>query len=350
MALPPCTAQHPTLDHPASPLRSMKTTARYLWLAKLAVGLAILGWLFSRLDAPSVWGALRSVDLLWLIPVLAIPHFAILLSSMKWHALVNVAHGHATQGMLFRLYLIGTFFSNFMPSMVGGDVVRVYKLSRAGCDSSIVVASIFLERYLGLAGLVTVLPLAALQPQVTIAIPYFWLLVVAGAFGIASSWAALFGGGSLPISDLETADAAVLVRIRNLIVRSRQRVQSYRGHASVLAYGYMLSILFYLSAGVTVWCATRAVGAAADFWVILSVTPLVLLAGLVPVSVNGLGIIEVGYTWLLTSLGLSLPEAVTVALILRCRALITAGIGGVLFLVDRRTVPAIAAVAPTSPN
>jgi len=317
----------------------MKIPGRAFWFTKLALGLAVIAWLVSRTDLESLWSTLRSIEWLWLIPVLLLPHLGILLSSMKWHALLRARGAHASQGMLFRLYMIGTFFSSFLPSMVGGDVVRVYQLSRAGCDSSVVVASTFLERFVGLVALITLLPLAAMQPKVSQALPGLWQFIALAAVGVAILSVVLFTGRAASAGEVDESARGLVARLQRILRRSRQQVQSYRGHTGSLAYGYVLSLVFYLSAGVTVWCATRAVGGTPDLLVIVSVTPLVLMLGLIPISINGLGILEAGYTWLLMSLGMTLSEALAVALVLRFRSLLTAGLGGMLFLAYRGVVP-----------
>lgn len=321
----------------------MKISGNVLWLAKLVLGVAVIAWLISRTDAKSLWLTLRSVDFLWLIPVIVIPHLAIMLSSMKWYALLYARGARVTQIALFRLYMIGTFFSSFLPSMVGGDVVRIYQLTRTGCDSSVVVASIFLERFIGLVALVTLLPLAALQPQVADLAPDRWHFVNLAVIAIVVIAVLMFFGRIDVTAEQPTIGIKPVARLRRVLLRSREQVRSYRGHSGVLLYGYFLSVIFYMSAGLTVWCATQAVGGTPSMWTIVSVTPLVLMLGLIPVSVNGLGLLEAGYTWLLTSLGMPLHEALAVALILRCRSLITAGIGGMIFVVDRRAAPRAAA-------
>lgn len=317
----------------------MNASARGVWLAKLSLGTALLAWLIARTDLGNLWSVLRSVDLLWLVPVLILPHFGVLLSSSKWQILLHARGGRASLAVLFQLYMIGTFFNSFLPSMVGGDVVRVYQLSRAGCESSVVVASTFLERFLGLVALVSILPFAALQPDLLQALPGLWPIIGVTAFILACACIVLFTGVGAPAAERSASAAGLLPRIRRVLVRSRHQIQTYRGHPGALITSYAISIAFYLLAGLTVWCATNAVRGSADLWTLVCVTPLVLLIGLIPVSVNGLGVLEAGYTWVLTSLGMTVSEALSVALLLRCRILITAGIGGLMFLAYRRAVP-----------
>ena len=79
----------------------------------------------------------------------------------------------------------------------------------------------------------------------------------------------------------------------------------------------------------------RSVGAEVEFYYLLAVLPLVWLAGMIPISLNGLGITEAGYAIFLQLVGVTPEDALTVALLVRFRLLITALLGGLVFLRHR---------------
>ena len=57
-----------------------------------------------------------------------------------------------------------------------------------------------------------------------------------------------------------------------------------------------------------------------------------LVAGMLPVSLNGLGITEAGFALFLQLAGVPIAEAVGVGVLLRARLLVTGDVGGLLFL------------------
>lgn len=69
-----------------------------------------------------------------------------------------------------------------------------------------------------------------------------------------------------------------------------------------------------------------------DILYLLAIVPVVLLAAFVPISLNGLGITEAGYVIFFQLIGIPLEDALGIALLLRIRLVITALLGGLIFL------------------
>jgi uncharacterized protein (TIRG00374 family) len=299
----------------------------------LCLGLGLLSWLVVEADYHAVLRQLRSVDLAWLAAVFVVPHIGLLLSTIKWQALLTCLGSHVGIAPLFKFYLIGTFFNNFLPSMVGGDIVRIYLLQRLALTTERAIASTFIERFIGFGGMMTLLPLVWLYPSVTEAAPSLNYVVIGAITVYFGLFVLLFS--SPTIFPNSAPKRALVKQVIDTLRKSQQQVRGYRNQVGVLLWAYTISVAFYLLAGLTVWLATRAVGASVSFAFVVSVTPLVLLAAAVPISVNGLGVLESGITLLLISVSVPLPEAVLVTILLRVRIFFTAAIGGIFFLLER---------------
>lgn len=304
--------------------------AKLVWTLKLTLGLGLLWALFAHADIDATFAVLASVRPAWLLALLIMPHLLIALSCLKWQALLAAGGARVGLGPLFVLYMIGSFFSNFLPSMVGGDVVRTWQLSRTGEDPSVVIASTLLERFAGLAALITLLPMALLHLPLVREWPALgWIVLAVSLAFVAVCGLAFSGSDRIVQSDSRHSSPQ---RALALIRRSRDQVRMYRGHPRVLGRAYLLSILFYLGAGCSAWFGTLAIGAGLSLPLVVSVTPLILFAALMPVSVNGLGVLEAGYVLVLGLIGLQPAEALSVAILMRLRILLTAALGGALFL------------------
>jgi uncharacterized protein (TIRG00374 family) len=310
---------------------------RSLWGLKLLIGGALLVWLILTVDARLLVQRLSNVNLGWLVLVLVVPHLGILISCVKWHLLLRARGGRSGLWKLFRLYLMGTFFNSFFPSMVGGDVVRVYQLGRAEQDASLAVASVFLERYIGFAALVSMMPLALLLPSFDTGIPGLRVLlaVVLVAF-LCGSWMLFKWGGEA--TSAQGNRSGLRARLLGVFRRSHWHIASFRGRGTVLAWSYVLSVLFYVSAGLTVWLAVKSIDAELPLTAALCLTPLVLFAGAMPVSINGLGVVELGYVVTMGLLGVAEADALSAAVLLRIRLLLTTAVGGILYIAYRDPV------------
>lgn len=310
----------------------MKTIRRpILLLVKFLVSGGLLLFLFSRIDIQAMLRQFHEVDLIWLFVMLLIPHLNILLSSMKWQWLLKALRFPVGLGRLFCLYMVGTFFSNFLPTMVGGDVVRVLFLGRSHGKMTAVIAATFAERFTGVAALFTLVLLTlfhqeaiTLFPQLLVVAPlltlgFLFCLVLLFQKRWLSGFLGRTGRGFVGKGLSKLAD------LQNLLLE-------YRNNYRPVLAAYFASLLFYSLSICTVYAAGRSLGTHLEFADLLVIVPLVLIAGMLPISIGGMGINEGGYVFLLTQFGLGAPEALAIALLLRARIFLTGFLGGAVYL------------------
>ncbi len=72
---------------------------------------------------------------------------------MRWHVLMSSAGTGITIRQSMRLTFAMLFASNFLPTTIGGDVVRLAGAIRLGFDQAISVASLVVDRLIGMAGM-----------------------------------------------------------------------------------------------------------------------------------------------------------------------------------------------------
>src|SRR5699024_8218885 len=90
-----------------------------------------------------------SATVAWLIAAFLLTVAGIALSAVRWSAVLTALDVRAPFRRLLGLYLAGQFMSNILPSTIGGDALRVSRLSRQTGDSPTVFASVVLERLTG---------------------------------------------------------------------------------------------------------------------------------------------------------------------------------------------------------
>jgi uncharacterized protein (TIRG00374 family) len=160
-----------------------KSTA--LTVLKYAVGLGLLGWVVLYYwepsgDSPGLAHALHNgIRVAPLILALVICTASVLLTFVRWYVLVRAQDMPFSLKNAMRLGLIGYFVSTFLPGSVGGDVIKAAFLARQQSRRAVAVATVLLDRVIGLVGLVW---LAALLGGL------FW---AAGAFEAITSHSAV---------------------------------------------------------------------------------------------------------------------------------------------------------------
>jgi Lysylphosphatidylglycerol synthase TM region len=130
---------------------------------KILVSLGILAIVFSRIDLQQVWTQVSYLSLPFVAFALLYYTVCQLLSCWRWQIVLR-ATGHCVPiGSLLASYFAGMFVSIFLPGSFGGDVYRSYQIGQRIKDTEVAIASVFLERFTGLAA-VFALALIGLPP------------------------------------------------------------------------------------------------------------------------------------------------------------------------------------------
>jgi glycosyltransferase 2 family protein len=300
----------------------MKTLIRPL------VSLALLGLLFYKLGAADLWAALRTADPLWLLAGALLVLVALAVSAWKWQLLLVAQGLEVPVPALFGSYLVGLFFNNFLPSNIGGDVVRVHDVAKRTGQASAVAASVIAERLL--AGLALALTAAGallfsaeytaqVGPSIGVA-----LLVFAGLIALVLSP----GVRGWLERVLPAGRAQALSRVAhemNAALRNR----------SAVAQVMVLSFAFQAAVVLVAWAAFVALGVPVSLGACFLFIPIISAIQLVPISLNGLGVREGAYVLFFGSIGVGQVEAAASSLLFGLLVAAVSLLGGALFAARR---------------
>ena len=116
-----------------------------IWTIKIVVSGGLLYVLLSRVDLQRLWQTARGASLLLLAGALLLYFAMILLSAWRWGLLLDAQHVRVRFVTLMRSFLVATFFNNFLPSNIGGDVIRIRDTARAA-GSKTLATTVVLRR------------------------------------------------------------------------------------------------------------------------------------------------------------------------------------------------------------
>jgi uncharacterized membrane protein YbhN (UPF0104 family) len=287
---------------------------------RLVGSLALLSVLAWRLDWARLGAAFAGLHVgLWLAAV-GVYALAQTASSLRWQLLAGALGLGGSYGRYLSHYFIGMFFNLLLPTSVGGDVVRGWYLARAEGRRGAAWLSVLAERASGLLVLIVLACVAAALCPV--ALPG-WLAAVVAALGGAT----LLGLLALPLLLRLPADG----RLGRLLESGRVFLR----RPGLLLGTTLLSVVVQLASVVLVWLIGLGLGLrvpAAYYGVLV---PLVTLLTLLPVSLNGMGLREVGTVLLLAPLGVGAAEAVTLSVLQLAAYTLASLAGGVFCLLDR---------------
>ena len=297
----------------STPGRS-RTRAIAMPLIKLAVSVALLWVLFSRVDVARLWTAARQASPMWLVGALALYGLMVLASAWRWGVLLHAQHIRLPFKTLTSSFLVATFFNNFLPSNIGGDVVRVADTAPAAGSKTLATTVVLLDRGLGLLGLVLIAALGAtLGPRVSDGGPIPAQLLW-GGFALATALAA-------PALLKPHAFARLLQPLRNFhpawvderLARLTAALSRFGKQPSALATCFCGAVLvqtvlvgFYLA-------VAQSMRIPIGFAELAVIVPISFIVQMVPLSMNGFGLREATFGFYFTRLGLPLESALLVS-------------------------------------
>jgi uncharacterized protein (TIRG00374 family) len=303
---------------------------------KLAVAVSLLGSLIYMINWPDTATAIRNIDVRWIAAALLVSMAGNVISAEKWRGLLGASGIGISLGLAARLYWIGSFFSNFLPTSIGGDAVRLLLTPAPGRRQQ-VAGSIVIERTTGLMVLlvITGLGLAAaawLVPRLSFDKP---LLLPVGALALATMTILLLPGCAAALLTLIMARVPHVLRrpIRIAEQLARTIAGQVRNRGAILR-ALALSVPFYATVVLAQYCCLRAVGGQVPLEYALLFGASIQLMAVLPVSINGLGVSEGAFVALYAALGMPPSVAFAAAIMRRLVDLANSAVGGLLWLAD----------------
>lgn len=265
------------------------------WIAALAV----LGALLHFLPLTAVRSAIARVPPAHFVAALAGYLLAHALGALKWRMVVNAAGAELDLATSLQCYGGGLFGTLFLPSIVGGDVIRLAVGLRRSPRPAAVLAGNIVDRVLDVAAqaglvLLGLLLLPGSLPESLRAIAARTLLIgvaVGGLlFAIVFSLRRVFLGGRS-------------IRFRRRLARLRHALRSVSSRPHLLVAGWLAgtaiqSTFLVLTAWLAVSCGLRL-----PLRVWLFAWPLAKLAALLPLTQGGIGVREAALVALLSPFG-----------------------------------------------
>jgi uncharacterized protein (TIRG00374 family) len=256
---------------------------------RLVVTVVLLALLVPRIKLGSIdWGA-STVG--WLLAALVVTLAGIVLSAMRWQRVINALGQSTDLRRLVDHYLAGQFVANFLPSTVGGDVLRATRLSADTGDGHNAFASVVLERLTGWLVLpaITLAGFAINRGLVRVATTDARLAITLAVATLVLLATVLFLAAHPRLGGRLAGHHQAWLRWLGAVHLGLDRMRrNHRAVMWVLAVGFAYQLAVVLSA----FLAGKALGVHVSFTVFLAFFPVVAIAQVLPISIGGIGLRE----------------------------------------------------------
>jgi uncharacterized protein (TIRG00374 family) len=315
----------------------MKQRKRLFFWLKCLVSLALITYfLIFRASLKEIAAGLKSASAGLLLLSFSLHILGLLISAVRWRILIKAQGDSVPIGFLVQSYLVGTFFNNFLPSRIGGDVVRIWDGSKYSQTKSLArsTAVILVER---LTGIVVLLVFAAaaslLRLDFARQIPVIWAALLISLAGLL-----LIGLLFLPIAGrllLKIPERPVWGRIKAAAMDFYDAFRSYRRKPGPLLSALFWALLLQINVVVHYYLIGRAIHLSIpilDYFIFIPIVHLILL---IPVTINGLGLREVSYIEILGFYGVAAGAAISFSLVDVAFMLIIGLVGGLIYILRK---------------
>ena len=306
---------------------------RLTTLLKVGLSALILYVLFSRVDLLSFWETVSSVS----PQVVALGVLAFFLTqcvtTVRWSILLG-CDVEVPYRNIFSIYFVGMFFNNFLPTLVGGDLVKGYYLYKKTGRGDVSFASVLMDRYTGFTALITI-------TTVALVIGYGSLSAIGGE-GLVWAFVVFIGafvGGSLFmwVNTLHGWLVGLFLKIHFFSLNKKidtfyKVLMGYKNHGPRLFKAYLLS--FLVQGGVILGYIIVGSGMGMEVhpgYYFLFI-PLATAVSMAPISLSGLGVREGAFVFLFTKAGATVEQALGLSLLWFAIMVFVSLIGGVEYL------------------
>ena len=272
----------------------------------------------------------KQANLTYFIAAMLLMPLTYLITSRRWHLLLEAMDIHLTQSRTFVINMVGAFYNTFMPGSTGGDLIKAYYAAKHTTHKVRAVLSVIVDRVIGLLALIVLGGvMASIQwhvrecQQVAIACGLMILMTILGLIVFYHpTWRRLTGLDwllkKMPMQrHVHHAVEAMELYGKRPVAAGTAMVMTFPVHIITifsatlagLAFGLKMNLLYY--------------------W---TVVPVLALVGAIPISPQGVGVMESFAVVLTARQGVTVSQAIALAMSMRIGQMLWNLVAGIFVL------------------
>lgn len=301
-------------------------------LVRLGISAALLYFVLRSIDVPAFLERVQGMHPGWIGLALAAYVATQSVSVWRWNRLLRAQHVEVERKTLTNSIWVSMFFNNFLPSNIGGDVVRIADTAPAAGSKTLATTVILVDRVLGLSALVIIASSGALVASLRgVHIPgarWLWLVTAIGAV------AAIF------VIAIPQLVSHVLMPVRALkrewlnerAQRLEDAVIKFRNAPSALVGAFFGALVVQMTLVAFYLLTAEGLSVPLPIFLGAVLIPVSLVVQMAPVSINGFGVREAVFAFFFRRFGLPTDAAVALSLVSTGMVMGLSLVGGFLFM------------------
>ncbi|MFH0762799.1 MAG: lysylphosphatidylglycerol synthase transmembrane domain-containing protein [Candidatus Omnitrophota bacterium] len=298
---------------------------------KVSISVILLIFLFHKVDTKNLLEYLKNADKLLLFFAFCISLISYVLAILRWEMLLKAAKIYLPLKRVIISFAGGVFFNLFLPSTIGGDLMRSIDLSAHTKRPREVIATVLLDRLSGYVGLVILILLA---------VSFGWRLIqdTTVLFAVAVITGVLIVALVILFNKFLYEKINKLLhspnsgKFRELIKDLHQEIHIFRHHKKLIINNLILSLLIQLILPITCFIIALSLGVRLNIIYFLVFVPIIAAITLLPISIGGLGLRDAATIFFFAKAGMSEGSAFAMSLLSFLIMLLCGIIGGIIYV------------------
>lgn len=309
----------------------MKKTLSFI--LRLGATAGIMYLILRKMDLGRTMDIIRSSDPMLMFIAFVFVFIMSFIIALRWHQIMHAYSVSVGLHRAFRVYMIAFFFNNFLPSMVGMDVVRAAYVTSDDRKLAHVASTIIIERWIGFLGIIVYLIIAPIFFIKEANMGYTFIisgvgLAMSAAFIIAlTDWA--YGFLSKILNKI------TIMKIGARVMELYDSLRLIRNHRRMFIENLFLSVVIQFSFVIINYFIVLSMHIDIPISKLIMYIPIISVVSSIPLTINGLGLREGAY---MTLFGTGImEEAVSLSLVFYVLTVIFSLLGAVYFMFEKRS-------------
>jgi len=312
-----------------------KNKKAILLIARIAISVSLIVYLIKTKlnDFSSIIEILKSSYKVLLLLSLSTHALGIWITAFRWKILLNTQEVKLSTATLSSTVLIGSFFNNFLPTSIGGDIFRTYDASKKakiplGTSASVILV----ERFSGVVSAATYAVVALFlgfttigNQSVIIPIVIFFIITVILAFLIINP--SVFRLGKI------LGKFKFMRKLKEKLSNVYNTLASFKKYKVVLIEVLIFSFFLQFAVILNWWLAAKALGINLTLTVFIFIVPVVATIAMIPISIGGIGLRENSLVFIMVAMGVTNEKAALCSLLILFMIILMGGVGGIIYIV-----------------
>ena len=300
----------------------------------MLISVALMGYLLATANLGELFVMLKSWSAVYFLIGILLGVLTNVIFAYRWKITLTVSDVGVPLLMLVKFYFVGAFFNLFLPTALGGDLVRGYDLAMHSGKKMGAVTSVLVERIVGFFALAFIALLALLLGSGTIkddAVTIVIFIICLGYFALVT----MVFNAKVMKRLVAMLKFIKLWDIGKRLDRIYDSLHAFTAHKAVLWQCFVLSIICQTLTILAVYSLALAISLKLPPIYFFMVLPMIWIIMMVPLSINGLGVREGAFVFFFTRLGVSNSAALLLSFLTLSQKIALGLIGGIIYLLGQ---------------